>query len=577
MKRIGLLLITVLLVNTPNTIAQSINLSGKVVDSQSNAISSLKVTLEGRAVSTSTDALGEFNINNVGIDTRHAQSDVYFDGEAIYFSLMGPTHIYIYEITGRLLEKITLSNWQSGKYFFYPSAYLPEDGIKMYIVTINSESGMHSFKVLNMESRQFKKGIMYAYNSLIQPNLLFPSLKSSGSIEEYNYVDRLIFEHESYERRIMELSSYTADLGTISMDDILTIPNAPSGLVASAISETQINISWNDDSDNETGFEIERSTDNTNSWSQITTVGSNIETYENTDLSSNTTYYYRIRAYNSAGNSNYSNSASAQTHLGLTQPASASSLTVEATSPTSCNLNWTDESSNETGFIIERQHLTISGNWEVVDYVGENITTYTHTGINETWPAYRIIAYADLNSGPSNVASAPAKLRIVNDLYNVSTMETYNQLVRVRIGPTEASVTSDGSYERLEPSETVYDISTVNTIYPGYTSANSSLYYEDYSVEEAWNYSDYWVYIQCGWWDYIVVLGPPYYWQKTMTIALCSDGVSECYKAAWVNIYNHYSGYFVLQASDLLPHINWGAKKSSNSNPSIDAKTWNNK
>jgi acid phosphatase type 7 len=90
------------------------------------------------------------------------------------------------------------------------------------------------------------------------------------------------------------------------------IPAAPGGLTATAASSSAINLSWTDNSNNETGFDIERSTDNAN-WAALPPVGSNIQSYGNTGLAANTTYYYRVRARNSAGNSAYSNVANATT------------------------------------------------------------------------------------------------------------------------------------------------------------------------------------------------------------------------------------------------------------------------
>lgn len=90
------------------------------------------------------------------------------------------------------------------------------------------------------------------------------------------------------------------------------IPAAPAGLTATAASSSTINLSWTDNSNNETGFDIERSTDNVN-WAALLTVGSNSQSYGNTGLAASTTYYYRVRAKNSAGNSAYSNVANATT------------------------------------------------------------------------------------------------------------------------------------------------------------------------------------------------------------------------------------------------------------------------
>src|SRR6185369_8968497 len=91
-------------------------------------------------------------------------------------------------------------------------------------------------------------------------------------------------------------------------------PAAPSALTATAVSSSQINLAWTDNANNETGFKIERKTGAGGTYSQIATVGANITTYNNnTGLSASTTYYYRVRANNAAGDSAYSNEANATT------------------------------------------------------------------------------------------------------------------------------------------------------------------------------------------------------------------------------------------------------------------------
>ncbi len=90
-------------------------------------------------------------------------------------------------------------------------------------------------------------------------------------------------------------------------------PNTPSNLTASAISDTQVDLNWADNSSNETGFKIERKTGADGTYTQIATAGANVTTYSDTGLSASTTYYYRVEAYNSAGDSSYSNEAGAMT------------------------------------------------------------------------------------------------------------------------------------------------------------------------------------------------------------------------------------------------------------------------
>ena len=101
---------------------------------------------------------------------------------------------------------------------------------------------------------------------------------------------------------------------TTTIQVTANLPGAPSNLTATAISRSQINLSWSDNSGNETGFKIERCAGATcSNFAQIATVGANVKNYSNTGLKRNTSYRYRVRAYNSFGNSAYSNIASVKT------------------------------------------------------------------------------------------------------------------------------------------------------------------------------------------------------------------------------------------------------------------------
>lgn len=103
------------------------------------------------------------------------------------------------------------------------------------------------------------------------------------------------------------MNSYSVSYGTSST----AAPAAPTGLLATPADATSVDLSWTDQSNNEDGFEIERSLSSGTGFTWLTSVGANVASYTDPTLTTGTTYYYRVRAYNSGGYSAYSNEASA--------------------------------------------------------------------------------------------------------------------------------------------------------------------------------------------------------------------------------------------------------------------------
>ena len=96
-------------------------------------------------------------------------------------------------------------------------------------------------------------------------------------------------------------------------------PAAPTGLTATAISASRIDLDWTDNADNEANFEIERSTDGSGGpFSLLDTVSANTTTYQDTGLSAETGYCYRVRAVNAAGPSAFTDVACTTTEIYVT-------------------------------------------------------------------------------------------------------------------------------------------------------------------------------------------------------------------------------------------------------------------
>jgi hypothetical protein len=87
----------------------------------------------------------------------------------------------------------------------------------------------------------------------------------------------------------------------------------PSGLSATPVAGNRINLAWTDNASNETGFKIENKVEADGTYSQIGTVGVNVVRFANTGLLTRTTYYFRVRSYNTNDDSAYCPEASATT------------------------------------------------------------------------------------------------------------------------------------------------------------------------------------------------------------------------------------------------------------------------
>jgi predicted phage tail protein len=114
-----------------------------------------------------------------------------------------------------------------------------------------------------------------------------------------------------YRIRAHNASGLSKPSNTLNATTQVCVPAAPTNLTATAVSTSQIKLTWVDQSTQESGFKIERSQEDGSSWSQISTVATNTTIYTDTGLTCDLTYHYRVRAYNISGVSNPSNTTNA--------------------------------------------------------------------------------------------------------------------------------------------------------------------------------------------------------------------------------------------------------------------------
>ncbi|MBN1670815.1 MAG: lamin tail domain-containing protein [Kiritimatiellae bacterium] len=118
----------------------------------------------------------------------------------------------------------------------------------------------------------------------------------------------------------VEVHQVTPDSSDLFMDLELSCqtaavspPAAPSGLAASAASSSRINLTWTDASANETGFKLDRRQSGASEWVRIANPAAGVTAYTDAGLPAGTTFYYKVRATNATGDSDYSATVSAAT------------------------------------------------------------------------------------------------------------------------------------------------------------------------------------------------------------------------------------------------------------------------
>lgn len=280
-----------------------------------------------------------------------------------------------------------------------------------------------------------------ATNTVIPPTPGTFKLIFTTQANVTQYVDIGLKSKTIYVYKLQALSGTTDPNSSFSDTTVIRtigkIPITPSNLNATTLSQTEIQLEWEDNSTNESGFGVLRSsTGNPGTFSLIATANSNVASYIDQDLDSKTTYYYRVRALSVDGSSALTASVSATTLSNA--PASPIDLTVVPVSGSELQLDWEDESDNESGFIIARTTQQFA-TFENIDTVAADVTTYRDVGLtNNTTYFYFVQAYnvdglsekhtnvaaektADVPLIPTNVQLTAKDFKTITVTWDVST------------------------------------------------------------------------------------------------------------------------------------------------------------
>lgn len=187
---------------------------------------------------------------------------------------------------------------------------------------------------------------------------------------------------------------------------------APTNLTAT-LSGTTANLSWTDNATNETGYVVERST-NGGAFTQIASLAAGTTNYADPNLT-NGTYTYQVKAINGAVSSPYSNTATVNVVNSTPTLAAPSSLSARFNG-TGVSLYWKDNSSSETGFVLERSlnggaFTVVNGNIAPAAGIGSTVRYTDSTVLPGNTYTYRVKAVnGPASSGYSNTAKVTTPL-----------------------------------------------------------------------------------------------------------------------------------------------------------------------
>jgi peptidyl-Asp metalloendopeptidase len=206
--------------------------------------------------------------------------------------------------------------------------------------------------------------------------------------------------------------------GTSSTPVAPTVPTAPSSLAASATAYNSVTVRWTDNSGDETGFRLERSGNGVD-FSEIASLGAAATSFVDNGVVASSNYYYRVRAFNSVGNSVYSNTGSVTTPAvpapapePTPAPAQPSSVAAKNGADGSATVTWVDASTNETGFEVRRETWDAKRKvWKSLITVGTVPSGFTSLGDMSGNGTFRYTVRA-VNSGGASGLAGPASVTV---------------------------------------------------------------------------------------------------------------------------------------------------------------------
>lgn len=227
-----------------------------------------------------------------------------------------------------------------------------------------------------------------------------PNGGASGGV---SWTDNTVMSNSCYNYRIAAFNEVGESTFTLPVQACtLGLPTGPIVLSGTAVSGTQIDLSWSAANGTVTGYRIERSQNGGATWPTVYNVPSGMMlSYSDILVNATTSYTYRVYAYNQAGDSPASNVITVTTPGA--PPAAPSDLAGVADSFSQATLTWTDNAADETGFVVERTDANGTIFFQIGS-VGANVTTFVDNTL-EPKMTYIYRVYAINGGGPSGYSN----------------------------------------------------------------------------------------------------------------------------------------------------------------------------
>jgi len=276
---------------------------------------------------------------------------------------------------------------------------------------------------------------LYADGSLVASQAMSWSLTLAKA-----YIGRGVNSSDYWSGSIDDVRIYNTALTATQVQTIATAPpSVPTGLTATSTAPTSASLSWTDASTDETGFSVERSTTTGTGFSVLTTTAANATSYTDATTTEGTNYFYRIQSINAGGSSVYTSEATV-----TTLPNAPTGLTATTASATSITLNWTDASSKETGYDIERS-LTSGSGFSVVGTAAANAITYIDASLATGTTYYYRIKSKVGTVGSSYTVEANATTAGFDSRAGATTIAHSSSWISSDAAYTTVGATADGS------------------------------------------------------------------------------------------------------------------------------------